>query len=126
MQGMALAHGEKYLICAHQQGYVTVIDLEDFSVQILQPFGDIENIWDVMVIRNEFMPLIERLVFATSNGCYTATFSQDGVLEYECVFFEKSSVSNCDKVKDDLIIVTLNDEEGLSRIETIDTGSNET
>ena len=34
MQGMSLAHGEKFLICAHQQGYVTVVNLEDYSVQL--------------------------------------------------------------------------------------------
>ena len=69
---------------------------------------------------------MERLVFATSNGCYTAMLAQDGTLEYEGVFFENSNVTNCEKVKDDEIIITLNDEEGLSRIETIDTATNAT
>ena len=69
---------------------------------------------------------MERLVFATSNGLYTAMLAQDGTLEYEGVFLESNDVTNVERIKDDSVIVTLNDEEGLSRIETVDTGTNAT
>ena len=49
--GMALAHGGKYLICTHQQGLITIINTEDYTLQTVTPFGeDLENIWNVKAI----------------------------------------------------------------------------
>ena len=52
MQSMALAHDEKFLICTFQEGNIAIIDTESFSIQIINPFDDVENIYNTKVLQS--------------------------------------------------------------------------
>ena len=49
---MALAHDEKFLICTFQEGNIAIIDTENFSIQIINPFDDVENIYNTKVLQS--------------------------------------------------------------------------
>ena len=100
-----------------------MINTEDWSLKTVKPFGDLENMHDLKVIKKDFMPLMERIVFATSSGLHTGMLSQDGTLQSESKYFENCNVTNIELIKDDHVFVTLNDEEGLSSLYTIDTAT---
>ena len=54
--GMALTVNGKYLVCTHhQEGQITIMNTEDFSIQTECPFGEIENIWGVKLVEKPFM-----------------------------------------------------------------------
>ena len=68
----------------------------------------------------------ERLVFATSNGCYTATLSKDGLLQVGKAYLEGNNVTNISLLKDNTVFLSVNDAEGISKFYTIDTNSETT
>ena len=124
MQSMALAHDEKFLVCTFQEGNIAIINTEDYSLQIVNPFEDVENIYSTIVLRSQNQnDFFERVVCATSDGCKTAMLSKDGVLQASEQYFPGCNVSNVEKVQDEKVIVILNDEEGISKIYTVDTGT---
>ena len=82
ISSMTLTPDEKYLVCAHLQIRITVLNTEDFTVKSDSPFGggeDVENfsVWRVAVTDSG------KLVFATSDGLYTGKISESGEFEGE-------------------------------------------
>ena len=65
------------------------------------------------------------MVFATSDGCKTAMLSKEGVLQSSEHYLPGCNVSNIEKIQGEKVIVTYNDEEGLSKIQTVDTGTDQ-
>ena len=68
---MVLCHDEKFLVCTHQNGLVTVISTEDMAVvSTSAPFedvhGTIENFSNLKRINPEFVNIFEKLVFAST------------------------------------------------------------
>ena len=68
---MVLCHNEKFLVCSHSQGLVSVINTEDMSlVSTSAPFeeahGQIENFTNLKLVVNEFNNMFEKLVFAST------------------------------------------------------------
>ena len=68
---MVLCHNEKFLVCSHRQGFVSVINTEDMSlVSTSAPFeevhGQIENFTNLKLVKNEFNNMFEKLVFAST------------------------------------------------------------
>ena len=125
MQSMALAHDEQWLICSFQEGNIAFINTKDFTVQISDPFGEIENIYNTKVLETQNSGE-QRVVFASSNGCLKGSLSKDGSFQAEKTYFEGCNVSNVEKVKGEEVIVTFNTEEGISKLYTINTGTDET
>ena len=122
---MVLCHDEKWLVCAHAEGMVTIVNTEDMSYNTITPFaeeqGHIDSIWGVRKIEVEFIAMFEKLVFHTSNGLYIAMLTNEGEMQAtDDVFFKDNNVTNTAIIKDDLILCTVNDAEGISKLMTVD------
>ena len=47
---IVLFHDEKWAICTHQSGMITVVNAEDMSYKTTSPYGFIDNIWGLVKI----------------------------------------------------------------------------
>lgn len=68
---MKLCHEERFLVCAHNSGLVTVINTEDMAViSTSAPFedvhGTIDHFSNLKRINPEFVNIFEKLVFGSN------------------------------------------------------------
>ena len=114
---MVFCHNEKYIICTHRFGLITIINTEDYSFTTgayLEQHGQFDHIHGVTKIVNEFVVLFERLVFSTSRGLYVANLTPDGILQPEedghC---KECNITHMCMVNEETMIFAMNDEEGV-------------
>lgn len=99
---MVLCHGEKFLVCTHTNGLVSVINTEEMAlVSTSAPFeeahGVIDNFSNLKRINPEFVNIFEKLIFASTQGLFVAMITQDGELQRaEEVFFQGCNVTNAE------------------------------
>ena len=123
---MTLCHDEKFLVCAHNNGLVSVISTEDMTVvSTSAPFeevhGNIENFSNLKRINPEFVNIFEKLIFASNQGLFVAMITTEGDLQTaDEVYFKGCNVTNAEVIQGDILLCTLNDEEGVSKIMTVD------
>ena len=82
---MTLCHDEKFLVCAHNNGLVSVISTEDMTVvSTSAPFeevhGAIETFSNLKRINPEFVNIFEKLIFASTQGLFVAMITTEGDL----------------------------------------------
>ena len=83
--------------------------------------GKIESIWGVKRIDVEFVSIFEKLIFNTTNGLFSGMITADGEIQVtDDAFFKDCNVTNACIIKEDLLLCTLNDPEGISKIMTVD------
>ena len=128
---MVLCHNEQFLVCTHNNGLVTVIRTEDMSlVSTSAPFeethGTIENFSNLKRINPEFVKIFEKLIFASTQGLFVAMITAEGEIQTaDEAYFKGCNVTNCEIIQGDLVICTLNDEEGTSKIMTVNVETEE-
>ena len=97
---MTLCHDEKFLVCAHNNGLVTIISTEDMAVvSTSAPFeevhGAIETFSNLKRINPEFVNIFEKLIFASTQGLFVAMITIEGNLQIaDEVYFKDCNVTN--------------------------------
>ena len=100
---------------------ITILNTADMTFSTGSPLGFIESIWGVVKIEVESVQLFEKLVFYTSNGLYTGMLTSEGEFQSsENVYFKDCNVTNAAIIKDNLLLCTMNDQEGISKLMTVD------
>lgn len=65
--------------------------------------------------------IFEKLVIYTTSGIYTVTITAAGEFQSsDDVFFKDCNVTNAEIIKEDLLLCTLNDQEEISKLMTVD------
>merc|ERR1712029_71467 len=130
---MVLCFDEKYLVCSHPDGMITIVNTEDMSFEsapmLEELHGKIDHIGGITKIVNECVVLFEKLVFITNNGVYTGNLTNDGTLQVdEDAHFVGCNVSNIEQLQEDIMFCTLNenDKDHTSKLMTVNIETGET
>ena len=106
ISSMTLSPDEKYLICAHLQIKVTIINTTDFKVITDSPFGDQSfSVWRVAVTNSG------RIIFATSDGLYTGRITEDGEFDGENHLHEGCNVERAQVVIGEFVMCAVKESE---------------
>ena len=80
-----------------------------------------ETIWGLVEIPLPFTSIIEKVAFYTSNGLYIGMVMAEGEIQRSPdVFFKDLDVTNAEIIKNDLLLCTINDQDGCSKLMTVE------
>ena len=100
---------------------ITIVNTEDMTANTSTPLGVMESIWGLVAIPMEFVSIFDKIAFYTSNGLYIGMITAEGEFQTcEDVFFQGCDVTNAQIIKDDLLLCTLIDQDGISKLMAVD------
>ena len=122
---MVLCHDEKWLVCCHNEGKITILNTQDMTSKSISPFGYIDNMWGLNLIPMPFNQLMEKFTFCTSDGLQIGMITAEGEFQTcDESFFKSCNVTNAQIIKADLLLCTINDKNGISKLVMIDIEAN--
>ena len=110
ISSMVLTPDEKYLVCAHLQVRISIINTETFKVVSDEPFGDDDvdglSIWRVAVTETG------KLVFATTDGLFTGKINDAGEFDGDDHILFGKDCQRCQVVHGEFVMCAVQDADG--------------
>ena len=92
------------------------------SAPFEEAHGTIDNFCNLKKIKTATAAgLYENIVFASTQGLFVGMLMQTGEIQIsDRTYFKGLNVTNCEVMEGNLLLCTLNDEKGISKIMTVD------